>query len=249
MEFLNRQKIDENDLNEVNIIQEKLINVFYECGQQMANEIVTEEVDAVTYGLIQWRDYKCESSDIPKKIEAHIQKWSCSEGIPNYNKNIQERITALKEDLNKEYNQVMKKFEINEKNIFPKDDNIFLSECSRLMPEIVNEVIDNIVSYYQKHDFWNNLPNNKKGIINNPRKKIIEDNSNLLTEWIENETNGTINMMNHVFYEIEYPVGDEELTFAQLFLLEGYSDLNGIMKKREKEILGKLVLEEYLDED
>lgn len=245
--FVNRKKIDE-DGDEVFVITQKLSEVFHECGQKLADELVQEEIEAVKDGIKQWLEYSCVSSEIPNKIESHFNNWSQSTGLPDYKSDIQERVDKLKKELNKEFYQVMDLFEIEHEELLKQDDSFFLSTCKTLLPNVFDSMISGIVSHYKNHEIWNNFENKKKGLFSDPRQNFINGVAESLGQWLIRETDSTVDICTNVFYRLKYGANDEEYTFKQLFLLEGFRNLQELMEKHIKEILGKLVLEEYIED-
>ena len=230
------------------MITQKLSEVFNECAQKLTVELVQEEMAAVKDGIKQWVEYSCVSSEIPNKIESHFHNWSQSTGLPDYKSDIQNRVDKLKKELNKEFCQVMDLFEIEHEELLKQDDPLFLSTCKTMLPDIFDSMISIIVSHYKNNKIWDKSENKKKGLFSDPRKKIFDENVNKIGQWMNLEKDSTIDICYNVFFCFEYGANDEEYTFNQLFLLEGFLGLYEMMEKHIKEILGKLVLEEYIED-
>lgn len=248
--FMERETTDE-DGDKVTLVAGKLSKAFLECAVNISRSLVAEEVEAVQSGIQQWLSYNCNSMAIPDKIESHLKDWIQKQGLPQFEKDINEHIDILKNELNEELYGVMDACRVKREPLLKAEDKVFLSECVRIMPKIFGVIVDEIVTHYKENEIWTKFfINEGRGIISNPRKNFYNAYKKKLDDWLDNETDATIDLCNRAFYVIEYDFGtDDRYTLSQLFVLEGYIDLFTLMEGRVKSILGKLVLEEYIEDD
>lgn len=250
--FIDREEIDE-DGDSVNHINQKLTEAFFNCLKKLVHDITEAETNAVVYGIAQWLDYKCSGNDIPKKIEWYLNDWCKNTGIPSFVSEMNNQIGELKEELNSEFKNQMETFEnIDRYELLKKDDEIFLSDCKGLLPIAFEVIIKAIVDHYNgRHDLWNSFPNDKKGLFSDSRRKFYNEIVETLGQWVDKETDATVDLCKDIFIEYEYEFysdNDIKLTFLEQFQVEARIDLINLMEKHVKEILGKLVLEEYIEE-
>ena len=247
--FVDKTQMDE-DGDDVSLIGSKLTNAFNECTANLVKNIIAEEVEAVKYGFSQWLEYKCGSKEIPSRIDSHFRDWSRNTGLPSYKSDIMNHISTLKHELNEEFYQIMDDFGLERVELLKPDDKVFLSECSSIMPKLFDGIVDIIVSHYKENDIWDNIENGRKGLFSNPRMTFFNAVADKLNEWVDKETDGTIDLCKKVFYEHEFEIGDgDKYTFMSLFLYEAAIDLYNLMTSGVKAILGNLVLEEFIEDE
>lgn len=245
--FTEREEIDE-DGDTVNCINNKLFKAFTECVVQLAKEIIAEESNAVKYGIEEWRDYKCNNTAIPGKIEQRLKNWCKNTGMPSFIKDIDNHIAGLKTELNSEFNKTIASFQLDKFELLTKNDDVFLSDCKQALPIIFDKIVEFIVDHYKENEIWDSFLNEKKHLFSNPRIDFYNAITESLNEWIDREIESTIEVCKVVFFEMKNEITDDlTCTFQQLFQIEGRIDLLNLMKKHIKEILGKLVLEEYIE--
>lgn len=245
--FANREEVDE-DGDRVNCISQRLSKAFFECIIQLVKDIIAEESKAVVYGITQWRDYNCTGSEIPKKIQWHLKDWCKNTGMSSFLSDIDGHVSGLKVKLNSEFNETASSFGEEEFELLRKDDEVFLSECKKALPMFFDIIVEQIANHYTELDVWSSFPNTNKKLFSNPRSDFYNTIMETLNEWMQKETDSTIQLCQKVFYEFEFEITDSvKYTFSQLFQIEGRLDLLNLMKKHVKEILGKLVLEEYIE--
>ena len=130
------------------------------------------------------------------------------------------------------------------------NDQVFLSDSRKLLRVIFELLTNRIVNYYKENDIWNHFTNEPNGWFSNPRLSFYNHNADDLNEWLNGQTKSTGELCQHLFFEFELPIGtDIKPTMLQHFVVEGWSDMEKLMLKRKKEILGRLVLEEALEDD
>ena len=250
-EFTNRTQ-KESDGSETNIISANLSIALGECLKEMVEELIAEEAEAFWDGVKDWAIYNCASYDIPARMKTHIQNWCNSKGMPNFSANIDRHIEKIKEGLNSDFiTYVLKPLKMPaDEPLLSPSDKVFLSMSRQGMQILFNAMTEVIVSHYQGHQLWGYFPNDSEGFFSDPRMQWLKNNADALDEWMNKETDATIQIVSQVFSEYEYDlVADRKLTFLMLFLLEGHSDLVTLMQKRVKKILGSLVLEESIDDE
>lgn len=246
-EFIDKEEMDD-DGDTVNCVAQYLGKAYVECLIPTFQALVQEETEAVSDAIIQWRDYHCNSYEIPEKIEAHLRNWCKDTGIPNFKSDIDKKINELKLILNSDFNFVLDYFSIPRENILKEEDKVFLSETSRFIPELFSRIVEIIVEHYKKHEIWDKFPNKKKGIFSNPRVDLCNEVAEVLAEWVDKETDSTFDICKEVFGSKKFKVDNMFLTIEQIFVLEGRFDLTALMKTHVKDILGQLVLEESIDD-
>lgn len=247
--FANREVIDK-DGDSVNNVSKRLYDVFADCTVTLVRDIIAEEADAVRHGIGQWRSYACNSSEIPDKIEAHLKNWCDKTGKRSFIDNIESRVADLKVELNTEFNQAIKSFELEEFELLKKDDVVFLSDWKRLMPLCFALIVEGIAKHYKDNDIWTNFPDSRKKLFSDPRTDFFNKIEAELNDWLDRETSSTVKLCQYLFLEYEFKIADDvSWTIARRFHIEGKFDLFNLMEKHVKEILGKLVIEEYIDDD
>ena len=243
--FTERETVnEEGDI--VNSINKRLADSFLECVAQFAKDLVEEECNAVKYGIEQWYNYNCDSVNIPQKIQWYLKDWCKKKGMPSFIANINQHIAQLKTELNSEFQDTAKSFGVEEFELLAKDDAVFLSNSRSVMPIIFDSIVKLIVDHYNGNEIWTGFPNSKKGLFSNPRRDFFTAGTDVLNQWLHAETDSTVSMIIQSFFELII-LDEQQLTFLQVFMLEGRIDLDNLMEKHIKEILGKLVLEEYID--
>jgi len=247
-QFVNAEEVDE-DGDTLNCVNQKLSMAFVASISPLMQNIVAEEYEAVKYGIEQWREYKCNSAEIPAKIEQHFRDWCRDSGIPSFQSEIQEQLKSLKADLNNNFNSVLDEFSIPREDILKQDDHVFLSDTTRMLPLVFDCIVEVIVNHYKKLDVWATFENGKKRIFSDARSDFYNSLVETLNEWLDKETDSTFDLCKNAFTDVEFELSDDfKCTLIYLFIIEGRIDLTNLMKKHVKEILGKLVLEEYLDD-
>lgn len=68
-----------------------------------------------------------------------------------------------------------------------------------------------------------------------------------MKDFVDKATDSTLEVFKSLCFVHEYECGEDQYTFAELFVREGYYDMLTLAEKRKKNLLGKLVLEEYLE--
>ncbi|HHW00201.1 MAG TPA: hypothetical protein GXX36_11665 [Clostridiaceae bacterium] len=231
--FTDREVIDE-DGDSVNYINQSLAKAYFECVKNFVQDITGEEFKAVKYGLDQWREYKCSNTSISDKIEWHLRNWSKNTGIPSFISDIAKQIESLKSEINREFKKTASDFGLNEFELLKKEDEVFLSDCRRLLPEMFEAIVSEIVSYYKQLN-WSVFPNDNKGLFSNKRLDFYNAIVDELNKWIGKSTDETVELCKKVFFELEFDVTDDySCTFMQLFQLEGHIDLLNLMKVQVK---------------
>lgn len=248
-EFTNRTIVDD-DGDTVNVISHELLQVIGECVSNMAVAMRDQEANVVASCIVRWRDdYSIPSSRIPGDIDKFMREWCVQTGIPEFEKEIDEHIEQLKEKLNLAFNQVLDKFGIDREKLLKPDDQIFLSNTKQVLPAVFSSMIDIITDHYKGNEIWSKFPTQKKGLFSNPRVDFCNGVAENLSEWIKNEVSSTVDLCFKFITESKFNISDNEYSLLQIFQIEALIDLQNLMKKRKKEILGRLVLEEYLDDD
>ena len=239
-----------------NVVLPKLLEAFGECAVEISRDVIDEERDAVIHAINIWRNYDCNGTAIPSKIEAHFKNWCENTGIPKFNQKIDEHIAALKNTLNADF----KKYVLEPSNMLTGDpnkdtlllstDRVFLSDSRGLFKVIFEILTKHIVEYYKKNELWDHFPNKSKGwLFSDPRGDFYEQNVNFLNDWLNDQSQATGKLCYNLFVEQELPIGNRNMTMCSYFVIEGWSDMENLMDKRTKEILGRLVLEEMLDDE
>lgn len=248
-EFANRTIVDD-DGDTVNAILHELRKVIGECVSNMAVAMRDQEAKVVADCIVHWRDdYSFAASQIPADIEKRLRGWCEQTGIPEFEEGINERIEQLKDKLNKDFNQILDKFGIAREKLLKPGDQVFLSNTKRALPVVFSSMVDIITDHYKENEIWSKFPTQKKGLFSNPRVDFCNSIAESLGKWINNEVSSTVELCFKFFTEFKRDIGDGEYSLLQIFQLEALIDLQNLMKKRKKEILGRLVLEEYLDDD
>ena len=246
--FINKKQQNE-DGDSTNIVFQKLSTVFAECTAQLTKDIIEEENNAVMYGIGQWRVYNCDRDSIPHKIEQHMRDWVQNTGMPSFVSNIDRHISNLKTELNVEFNQETAVFQIDQFELLKEEDPVFLSNSKMMLPRMFDVIVDCIAGYYNKNKNWSEFPNDKKKLFSDIRDDFYNTIINRLHTWLDNEKGGTIEWCRSAFGEMEFEIGNDfKCTLWAYFCMEGCTDMLNLMKKHVKEILGKLVLEEYLED-
>ena len=247
-QFIEKKEIDD-DGDMVNCVFRYLGKAFADCVIPSFKAVVDEEANAVSESIIKWRDYHCNSKDIPVKIEEHLRKWCINTEIPRFKADINSKIDELKSILNSEFNSVLDSFSIPRENILKDEDKVFLSDTSECILELFSRIVDIIVDHYKENTIWDSFPNKKNGIFSNPRAEWCTANSQSLAEWVDKEKDSTVDLCKNVFGSMEFEISDDfKCTISRLFVIEGHFDLVNLMKKHVKDILGQLVLEECIDD-
>lgn len=248
--FLNflQEKIKDDDGDDVNVILKVVAEQIYACINEMIGGFVTEEGNALTYGIVdQWLEYKCSSSNIPDKIEWHFNDWSKNTGKPNFIKAIGKCVNDLKSTLNRRFIEVLRKNGMQEEILLEENDQVFLSVTQEILQEIFDLVIRIVVDHYKESKVLKDFTNKGKGLFSNPRSQYLNQNSDAIKNWIERELESTVDGYKKVFLEIVV-IEEEQKAFFQIFVEEAFYDLCKLMEEHKKKILGKLVLEEYLED-
>ncbi|MBQ6160924.1 MAG: hypothetical protein IJK24_08250 [Oscillospiraceae bacterium] len=247
-QFIEKEEIDD-DGDSVNCVIQYLSKAFAECIIPSFQAVVKEEVSAVTDSIVKWRDYHCSNNEIPSEIEKHLKKWCNDTGIPKLKSEIEKKIDELKSILNKDFNSILDSFSIPREDILKKEDKVFLSETSLIIPELFNRIVEIISDYYKKNDIWEKFPNKRKGILSDPRADFCNAVAEQLTDWLDKTTDSTFDTCKNVFCKMEFEISDGvNWTINKLFVFEGYTDLVNLMKAHRNEILGQLVLEECIED-
>lgn len=156
----------------------------------------------------------------------------------------------MKANLNNDFYSVLDLFAIPRECILKEEDRVFLSDTSKIIPILFGKIVDSIVDHYKEHKIWSSFPNKRKGFFSDPRADFCNAIAKDLTEWIDKETDGTLDLCKNVFGNMEFEISDGvKWTLNRLFVFEGYTDLCNLMKAHKNEILGQLVLEECIDDE
>lgn len=248
-EFAGRT-IKDDDGDSVNAISHELLKVIGECVSNMAVAMRDQETKVVADCIVHWRDdYSVPASQIPKNIDKRMREWCKQTGIPEFEKEIDGRVEQLKDKLNQDFNQILDKFGMPREKLLKPDDQVFLSNTKKALPFVFNAMIDIITDHYKENEIWSKFPTQKKGLFSNPRVDFCNSIAENLGEWINNEVSSTVELCFKFFTEFKLDIGDDQYSLLQIFQIEALIDLQNLMKKHKKEILGRLVLEEYLDDD
>ena len=245
--ILERECTDE-DGDQQNYIVQLVDQRIGQCIIDMIGQFTEEEARAITDSIIEWRDYKCRSEEIPDRIEKHFAEWDKTTGRPGFVKAIDECIEGLKQELNKLFADAVKKSGLEAEQLLTADNKVFLSDTKRFLPKAFEAAVQSVVEYYKEHQIWASFPNKGKGFFSDPRAQFANAEAEVLQEWLQKEIESTVNLYIKLFTEMELDYLDEKRVFMECFKVEALYDLLTLMEKRKKEILGKLVLEEYLEE-
>lgn len=259
MEFLNKEIMDD-DGDCVNSLYYKLNKSFFECIKEISNDLMMEENAALIEAFTKWRDYSCNSDEMPVLIENRLNNWSSNTAIPKFSKIIEDAVGALKNEINEEFGKVLTTFGLDRIDILETSDEVFLSNTKGIVPTWFSKIIEMLVSFYNENEIWSIFPNPKKRLFSDERNDIYNKSVDSLNQWLKKRSESTIRLCIMLFFEEKYNARNtfginmnyedcEECTFSHAFCLEGYIDLCDLMRKNVKNILGKLVIEEYLTDD
>lgn len=247
-QFIEKEEVDE-DGDTVNCVMQLLSKAYAECVVPSFNAVVKEESEAVSAGILQWRDYHCSSNEIPSKIKEHLKKWCRDTGIPDLKSDINKKIEELKIILNEDFNIILDSYSIPRENILKEEDKVFLSATLGYLTELFDGIVEIIVDHYVEHKIWEMFPDKKRGIFSDPRAECLNASAETLSQWINKETDATFDLCKNIFGSMEFEIFDNnKLTINQLFIMEGHNDLVQLMKAHKNKILGQLVLEECIDD-
>ena len=247
LDFLSQETTNE-DGDEVNAIASLVNNKITSCISSMIGEFIKEESSAVVDSISAWMDYDCSSSSIPTKIRYHFENWLKNTGRPHFLKNIDQCIDDVKQEVQKSFSAFQKKHGMDPVVLFKPNDNIFLSDTKTILSTMLDLIAKDIPDHYKNHQIFSVFPDANKGLFSDPRKKFVAQNSDDLKEWMDAEINATVEIYANIFYESEIDYMGEKRTFMACFRTEALYDLLNLMDDRKTEILGKLVLEEYLED-
>ncbi len=245
--FINREEID-NDGDKRNCVDKYLANAYVDCVVPSAQEIVGEEYEAIAFAVKEWVEYNCNSQAIPARIESHFKNWCKDTGVPGFNSRIKEKVSELKSSLNRDFNLILDEFSIPAEDILKDDDEVFLSDTTRIIPKVFDNIVDIIVGHYQGHKIWDVFNNRNRGIFSDHRSEWWSANVDAFKEWVEKETDSTFDLCKEAFFKHEFDFSGDKVMLGNFFIWEGNYDLVNLMRTHVKVILGQLVLEEYIDE-
>ena len=220
-----------------------------DCLQEIVNIVIAEEVNAVFSAVNGWMEYEYNSDRIPYEIETRVKKWAKGAGIEKAKGIITKDVNELKKEINARFAHLLRKYGMDSDVLLPESDKVFLS-MSQAILEMIFEAISEIISdhYKQTGSLWDQFPNPRKGFFSDKRAEFARENFEYLKGYVDKETDGTLEIFKKLCFVNEYDWGEDKYTFAQMFVLEGYYDMCTLAEERKTKLLGKLVLEEYLDE-
>lgn len=249
-ELLNRKELDE-DGDEVGHITNLFASRQHDCMQALANIIVQEEYDAFLGGIMEWKNYKCGNQQIASKVESHITTWCRTTGMEQARDIVDKQVAQIKEELNAEFAPILKEYGFQDQVLLTDQDSVFLSDTKNALKLVLEAVSAMIAKHYKEEvdDLWKVFPNASKGLFSDKRAAFLGSVGESLQERIEAETDATCEMLSKMLLQDKYDIGGEERTLANTFILEGLIDLLNLAQKRKQDLLGKLVLEEYIEEE
>lgn len=189
----------------------------------MTQDVVKAEAEAVVNGIKKWTEYSCESREIPNQIQSYLDNWIKQTEIPSMRVEIDKQVEVLKEKLNSDFAALLQQYGFKNQKLLSADNQVFLSESKQLLLRVFEIVEKVIVDYYKKK--W--ADDNFAGIFMYAKIALVVQ---MFFEWEVKE------------------VLDDKYTFQQYFVLEGVCDMLNLIEERKKELLGHLVLEEYMAE-
>ena len=238
----------DEDGDDIPILIKYFNDAFLDCLKDAVPGFLEEEVASVAHGIMEYMNYNCSSSMIPDRIESHFNSWINNTGVPAMEVSITRHISELKKKINSKFSEMLKVHGFDSEDLLKPNDNVFLSVSRQFLVEVFKVVRDIITAYYRNWP-WSDLPDYKQGWFSDKRAKICSEIAELLKDRMEKEQEQTINLIANVFFTQKLiPVGDDEYSFSHYFTLEGVSDMMNLIEARKKELLGKLVLQEYLVE-
>lgn len=247
---LDQTYIDE-DGDEMKLISRYFSEAFLECIRPMAMDVTKAESDAVSNSIAAWAGYKCDSRQIPEQIKAYLDKWFQDTEVPAVQAEIDRQVDVLKDKLNSDFSGLLQQYGFVNQSLLAKDNQVFLSESKALLVKVFEAVEECIVDHYNARwkddEFANIFEDSRKGFFSNKRQERLGQIAESLSQWIDKETHSTVDLIVEVFYNLKIrKVQDDEYTFSVYFVLEGYYDMFNLIEARKKELLGNLVLEEYM---
>lgn len=223
----------------------------HDCLQEIVDMVIEEETKAVFSAVEGWSKYKYDGDRIPFAIETHVTNWAQGEGIENAKAVITREVNKLKTKINERFAHLLNKYEkygMGSDVLLSEDDKVFLSESQTLLEGIFEVIAEIISEHYKKTSaMWAQFPNPKKGLFLLERKILARGSFNALKDFLDKATDSTLEVFKSLCFVHEYEYGEDQYTFAELFVREGYYDMLTLAEKRKKKLLGKLVLEEYLE--
>lgn len=251
-ELLDKTYIDE-DGDELSLVQHYFVDAFMECIKPMAQDVVKAEAEAVVNGIKKWAEYSCESREIPNQIQSYLDNWIKQTEIPSMRVEIDKQVEVLKEKLNSDFAALLQQYGFKNQKLLSADNQVFLSDSKQLLLRVFEIVEEVIVDHYKKKwaddNFAGIFMDAKKGFFSDKRAEILSACAENLGKWVEHETDATIDLVVQTFFKWEVKeVLDDKYTFHQYFVIEGVCDMLNLIEERKKELLGHLVLEEYMAE-
>lgn len=253
VDFMNRASPDGKD----SVISSMIAESIYKCIGTMIQKLEEAEEEALVNGMKAWLDYKCSSFNIPFVMKKDLNEWKGKTGIHDFLRDIEKEISDVKKKLNREFNESLINHSLERTELLKQDDAVFLSKTKDMLEIMFNLLIEVIAECYETEDIkktiWSQFPNPSKGILGNifsdERRDFFVSNGASLTEWVKD----MINSHHDVLAELicEKPIitkEDEEYSWFHCFYIEGVMNLCNLMEQRVKNILGKLVLEEKLED-
>lgn len=220
-----------------------------ECLQSIVNQIIDEEIEAVFAAINDWKEYRCDSSAIPDRIEAHVKNWCKGKGIQEAKKTIDSHVEFLKKQVNDRFRPLLHTYGMGSEQLLTEDNEVFLCESKEFISTIFELISAHIAEHYQQTGkLWDSFPNPRKGILSNKRASFADEVAQAIAQYLDKETDGTLEICNQLFVRKEFEAMGDNLTFGQRFVIEAVYDIQNMAQERRKKLLGKLVLEEYLED-
>lgn len=248
-DFLEKKEIDEDGQEDL-----YLCNLFFYTMRSVASNItqniMAEEADALAEGLKDWKNYQCQSQDIPKRIKSHMNAWQTSTGVNNANKIVEEAIRSLKQNINDQFKPIFKRVGISDEELLACDNNVFLSISKRLLEILFQAIVDHIIKFYKNALNWEVFPNGSKGLFSDKRNDFLVGRSEELKKFLEDQLEQTRRMCWHLFFKFEYEFGEKigKDTIYGVYVLEALGNIYNEIEERKKQLVGKLVIEEYFED-
>ncbi len=244
--FFNRTIVNENG-EDILIFAKYMNDVFEKCCVAIAKDIIGEESEAVKYGITEWKNYNCSGTAISRKIESHFNNWIKNTELQNMKLYIENQIEELKNQINCEFSNILKEYGLEKEKILTAEDKVFLSDTKEILTESLSVISKIVVEHYKNElNLGKIFPDFSKKFFTDDRRNYYNSNEDLIKKIIDKETNETIECVSDVFYHIEFGT-EEKKTIYDYFIFEGLYDILNRVFENQKQLLGKLVLEEYID--